>query len=147
MRRADNQSMTAVFAAGLSLVVLVILLTVVLRRRKPSKMDAPRHEKEESGAGPFVECPLCNSPLQKGGNLVSRIYRPMDVADQLCTINGCPHCYPVPEPGVTRECPVCGKPVAAKDGYLVARLFNRADGKHHVAVTGCSSCSKITSYL
>lgn len=87
-------------------------------------------------------CPLCSSDLLPGENLVSRVYRPMTVGDQLCTINGCPHCYPVPEAGVRRVCPVCHKDVDTKDGHLVARLFNKAEGKKHVIVTGCNHCCR-----
>jgi len=88
----------------------------------------------------LVTCPICGSPLAPGENLVSRVYRPMTVPDQRCTIAGCPHCYPVCEPGVRRECPVCGREIPA-DGYLVARLFNKTEGKKHVLITGCSGCS------
>ena len=38
-------------------------------------------------------------------------------------------------------CPVCGKSVPA-DGHLVARLFNKTQGKKHVMIVGCSSCLK-----
>ena len=75
-------------------------------------------------------------------DLISRVYRPMNVPDQLCTINGCPHCYPKPEPGLKRICPVCHKNVPLKDGHLIARLFNKTDGKKHVIVTGCTECSR-----
>jgi hypothetical protein len=89
----------------------------------------------------LVNCPLCGSPLASGENLVSRIYRPMTVPDQRCTIAGCPHCYPVCGSGVKRVCPVCGKTVPA-DGYLIARLFNKTEGKKHVLITGCTECCK-----
>lgn len=90
-------------------------------------------------AGLLVNCPLCDSPLLPGENLVTKVYRPMTVPDQLCTINGCPHCFPVCEPGVQRVCPVCGKTVGP-DEHLVARLFNYTDGKKHVRVMGCTHC-------
>ena len=77
-----------------------------------------------------------------GEDLVSRVYRPMNVPHQLCTISGCPHCYPVPEPGKKRECPVCHKEVPLENGHLVTRLFNKSDGKKHVIVTGCTECCK-----
>jgi len=96
-------------------------------------------QKKAALAGLLVNCPVCNSALLPGENLVSKVYRPMNVPDQLCHISGCPHCYPVAEPGVSRTCPVCGKPVAP-DGQLVARLFNYKDGKKHVLVMGCSNC-------
>uniref|UniRef100_UPI00298DF93F hypothetical protein n=1 Tax=Treponema sp. TaxID=166 RepID=UPI00298DF93F len=94
------------------------------------------------GANPgFVTCPVCNTRLEKGQNLISKVYRPMDVPDQRCTINGCPHCYPRPEPGIKRQCPCCKKEIPI-NGYLIARLFNYKNNKKHVMVTGCSECCK-----
>ena len=87
-------------------------------------------------------CPLCNSRLQKGENLITKVYRPMTVSDQLCTIDGCPHCFPIVQPGLHRECPVCHKKVPLYSGHLIARLFNKTDTKKHVIVTGCTECSR-----
>jgi len=88
-----------------------------------------------------VKCPVCNSDLYKGENLVSKVFRPMKVSDQLMTISGCPHCYPKCEPGVKRLCPVCHK-VVKPDETLTARLFNKSDGKKHVHIVGCINCHK-----
>ena len=98
-----------------------------------------RTQKDENGKTDFVRCPLCSTPLAKNEDMFSRIYRPMTTADQRMTVHGCPHCYPRPEPGVKRSCPVCGKEVPL-DGELIARLFNRTEGKKHVIITGCSVC-------
>ena len=89
----------------------------------------------------LVNCPMCGSGLQKGQNIYSKVFRPMNVPDQRCVITGCPHCYPVCEIGVKRVCPVCGKSVPP-NGHLVARLFNKTQGKKHVMIVGCSSCLK-----
>lgn len=89
----------------------------------------------------LVNCPMCGSGLQKGQNMYSKVFRPMNVPDQRCVISGCPHCYPVCEIGVKRVCPVCGKSVPP-NGHLVARLFNKTQGKKHVMIVGCSSCLK-----
>lgn len=88
-----------------------------------------------------VKCPLCESNLFKGENIISKVYRPMNVPDQLMTVSGCPHCYPKLEPGVRRICPVCHKEVPMT-GNLTARLFNKNDGKKHVHIIGCSNCHK-----
>ena len=88
-----------------------------------------------------VKCPLCDSNLFVGENLISKVYRPMNVPDQLMVIMGCPHCYPHIEPGLKRICPVCHKEVAQNE-HLTARLFNKAMGKKHVHVLGCSNCHK-----
>ena len=86
-----------------------------------------------------VKCPLCSSSLYVGENLISKVYRPMNVPDQLMIVMGCPHCYPVCESGVKRICPVCHKSVEANQS-LTARLFNKTAGKKHVHVIGCSNC-------
>ena len=88
-----------------------------------------------------VKCPLCNSSLYVGENIISKVYRPMNVPDQLMIVMGCPHCYPACEPGVKRICPVCHKAVAQNQS-LTSRLFNKAMGKKHVHVIGCSNCHK-----
>lgn len=88
-----------------------------------------------------VKCPICQTSLYVGENLISKVYRPMNVPDQLMIIMGCPHCYPKCEPGVKRICPVCHKEIEW-DQSLTARLFNKAVGKKHVHVIGCSNCHK-----
>lgn len=106
-------------------------------KSKKSAQNGPKRNSD--GELLLVTCPVCNSPLLPGENIVSRVFRPMNVPDQLCTIYGCPHCYPKAEAGLKRECPVCGKKVA-QDGHLVARLFNYKDKKKHVRVMGCTDC-------
>ncbi len=111
--------------------------------QKEKNVEKAKKAREEAAKkGLVINCPLCRSALLPGEDLISRVYRPMNVPDQLCTVNGCPHCYPVPEPGLKRECPVCGKNVPVKEGHLVARLFNYDSGKKHVIVTGCTECCK-----
>ena len=88
-----------------------------------------------------VKCPLCQSNLFVGENLISKVYRPMNVPDQLMIVMGCPHCYPKCEPGLKRSCPVCHKEVGPEQS-LTARLFNKSLGKKHVHVVGCSNCHK-----
>lgn len=125
---------------GLAVIVIAVALSYFASFIKSGGTKSGPSKKIEKPAGPsFVTCPMCNTPLLKGQNLVSKVYRPMNVPDQRCTINGCPHCYPVPEPGVKRQCPCCKKELSLND-YLVARLFNYKDNKKHVMVTGCSRC-------
>lgn len=88
-----------------------------------------------------IICPVCSIHLEKGENIISKIYRPMNVPDQYMTISGCPHCYPVCEKGLKRICPVCHKVMNSKD-VLTARLFNKSQGKKHVHIAGCSNCHK-----
>lgn len=100
-----------------------------------------RTQKDENGNTSFVTCPMCSTPLAQNEDMFSKIYRPMNTPDQRMTVNGCPHCYPKKEAGVKRACPVCHKEVPA-EGYLIARLFNRTEGKKHVMITGCTNCYK-----
>ncbi len=100
-----------------------------------------KKQKTEDGGVDFVRCPLCNTPLAHGEDMVSRVFRPMNTPDQRMNVMGCPHCYPHPERGAERRCPVCGKEVLP-EGYLIARLFNRSDTKKHVMIMGCTNCMK-----
>ncbi|MCR4734497.1 MAG: hypothetical protein K5829_05790 [Treponema sp.] len=115
-------------------VIIALLIGIGVYYRK--KNHAPQ---KTSKALQPVKCPLCGSSLYVGENLISKVYRPMNVPDQLMIIIGCPHCYPVCEAGVKRICPVCKKSVGP-DQSLTARLFNKTVGKKHVHVIGCSNC-------
>ncbi len=132
--------------AAIALLTIIYLLNFYINRQahkeEAERQRLQKKRNEAAKKGLLVSCPLCNTMLLPGEDLVSRVYRPMNVPDQLCTINGCPHCYPAPEPGLKRICPVCHKTVPLKDGHLIARLFNKSDGKKHVIVTGCTECSK-----
>lgn len=126
---------------GIVIIVLALRLFVRFRRHVPPETGDLRTQKDGQGNTVFVRCPLCDTPLAKGDNLASRIFRPMDTPDQRMVIMGCPHCYPAPGSGIRRTCPVCHRAVPL-DGYLVARLFNRRGNKKHVIVTGCSEEAK-----
>ena len=127
-------------------ILIIFLLSLFIKLfggkgSRSSENSNLRTQKGEDGKLEFVRCPICSTPLAKDENLHSRIFRPMDTADQRMTVQGCPHCYPVPEPGVKRSCPVCGKPIEL-DGELLARLFNRTKEKKHVMIVGCKNCNK-----
>lgn len=120
----------------LGIVILVAALSYFFLGRG-TKKAAP----QTSAKPALATCPMCGSGLADGKNMFSKVFRPMNVPDQRCIITGCPNCYPVCQPGIKRVCPVCGKNVPA-DGHLVARLFNKTQGKKHVMIVGCSSCLK-----
>ena len=133
------------------LFALVIFIFILLNwfikwkaygQKENMQKKAQEARKKAAAKGFVVNCPMCNTVLLPGENLISRVYRPMNVPDQLCTISGCPHCYPVPEAGIKRQCPVCGKTVPLGEGHLTARLFNYAAGKKHVVVPGSTECCK-----
>lgn len=123
---------------GLACVVVIFLLVAYLR---VSAKKAASQKKAQNSTKRPVKCPVCQTNLFVGEQLVSKVYRPMKVPDQLMTIYGCPHCYPKCEPGAKRICPVCHKQIAP-DQALTARLFNKAVGKKHVHIVGCSNCHK-----
>ncbi|MEE3313468.1 MAG: hypothetical protein VZR56_04840 [Treponema sp.] len=126
-------------------IIWLLMKYIIWKTKQEAALKKSRLIKKTADAkGLLITCPLCGSYLQKGEDLFSRVYRPMNVPHQLCTISGCPHCYPALEPGLKRECPVCHKQVPMEEGHLVARLFNYADGKKHVVVTGCTECCKKT---
>ena len=120
-----------------ALIVFLLAATFIASSLRKS---AERRKKKASNMQP-VKCPVCQSELFVGEQLISKVYRPMKVPDQLMTIQGCPHCYPKCEPGVARVCPVCHKSIAP-DQALTARLFNKAVGKKHVHIIGCSNCHR-----
>lgn len=125
-------------------IAVVVILIAILYFKKVyfSKKNAPA--KKTSSSGPqFVKCPVCDSFLQPGQNIYSKVFRAQNqVNDQLCYVYGCPNCYPVCKPGLSRICPVCHKHIA-QDGYLLSRMFNKTkSGKPHVIVNGCGNCNR-----
>lgn len=122
-----------------SVAIIILLLGYGIYYRKNNKNVSKKLVKQTEKSD--VKCPVCGMFLNKGENLVSKVFRPMNVPDQLMNISGCPHCYPSCEPGVKRICPVCHKHMSAKD-VLTARLFNKTQGKKHVHIVGCSNCHK-----
>lgn len=121
---------------GIAVVVIILLLRGIINYYKKLNTGNSRQKKVQP-----VKCPICGSSLYVGENLISKVYRPMNVPDQLMTVSGCPHCYPKCEQGVKRICPVCHKAIA-QDQSLTARLFNKSLAKKHVHVIGCSNCHK-----
>lgn len=121
---------------GICVIVIVALLIGIAKYKQMQKES----QKKKKNLQP-VKCPVCNSSLYVGENLISKVYRPMNVPDQLMIVSGCPHCFPKAEPGIKRMCPVCHKGLSQEDN-LTARLFNKAVGKKHVHIVGCSKCHK-----
>lgn len=93
---------------GAAAIVIVILLCRFLLSRKAKKDYAPFIKTADNSSPPAV-CPVCRSPLPKGGylggknlprtcsvketRLFTKVFRPMDVHDQHCVVYGCPQCY------------------------------------------------------
>jgi transcription elongation factor Elf1 len=105
--------------------------------RKPS--NNRKAQKKTNQTSKKVPCPICNSVLYGSETLYSTVYKTTENKEQVCIIHGCPHCYPVPEAGIVRTCPVCHKKLSAAD-HLDAYLFSRPDKKSHIHITGCNLC-------
>lgn len=121
---------------GIASVIIIALLVAIYRYNQEKKIA----EEKKKTLKP-VKCPVCNSDLYVGENLITKVYRPMNVPDQLLIVSGCPHCFPKAEPGVHRNCPVCKRGLSQTE-TLTARLFNKKIGKKHVHIVGCSKCHK-----
>ena len=61
-----------------------------------------------------------------------------DITEFTTHIFGCPHCYPANHRH-PRICPVCHGEVD-REGHLIARMFEKRNGKKHVRVLGCTAC-------
>lgn len=106
-----------------------------------SYQNEKKRKKSTNSNKPQSRCVICNSILEGTEKLISKVYPTANGTDQRCIINGCPHCQPYCDKGVTRHCPVCGKKIPP-EGYLIARMFIKSQGKNHVHVIGCTECHK-----
>ena len=118
---------------GVTLVVIAYFLFTMKGKKNEDVNYLPKGKPGSAGV-----CPLCCTVLKKGEQLKTKVY-PSDGGDRLCSIYGCPHCYPMVEPDANRFCPVCKVPVQT-DSYLVARLFDRSKTDKHVRILGCKEC-------
>ena len=126
---------------GIAAVIIIADLMYFRKLYFPAKTDVPAKKKRPSGG--FVNCPVCGTMMLPGENIVTKVFTTTgQVNDQICYIYGCPHCYPVCQPGVKRTCPVCHKSVE-QNQYLLARRFNKTkSGTPHVIVNGCGNCNR-----
>lgn len=121
---------------GLAVAFLIALLLTYIKFSNEKKQIKQKQQKLKQ-----IRCPICSSGLYVGENIYSKVYRPRNIPDQLCTISGCPHCFPRPEPNVKRSCPVCHNSLDVNKP-LTARLFNKNIGKNHIHILGCPNCRK-----
>lgn len=128
---------------GLAATVIVAALMYFKYQAQQNKTIAKQKKRSGNGMGGFANCPVCGTMMLPGENLVTKVFTTSgQVNDQICYIYGCPHCFPVCEPGIKRSCPVCKKNVEQKQ-YLLARRFNKTkSGTPHVIVNGCGNCNR-----
>ena len=128
---------------GLAATVIVAALMYFKYQAQQNKAIAKQKKRSGNGMGGFANCPVCGTMMLPGENLVTKVFTTSgQVNDQICYIYGCPHCFPVCEPGIKRSCPVCKKNVEQKQ-YLLARRLNKTkSGTPHVIVNGCGNCNR-----
>lgn len=126
------------FLAALSFIVFAVLLASLSRLSARGRSSAPRAK--AAPEKPVINCPVCGAALYKGDKITTYVYSGPNAPRRVCSVMGCPHCYPVPSRGGRRVCPVCGGEVSARGGYLVARVSYPAGGKKRFEIAGCSRC-------
>lgn len=147
---------------GAAAVILIVIALLYFRKFYffskdvfPSSGKIRKGGKKTGSASDFdfvsaaAKCPLCQSPLFPGENLVSKVFTGSgkkenfgDSDGRVCYVYGCPSCYPEAKPGIRRSCPVCKKDVRP-DGFLVSRMFTKTkSGKPHVIINGCGNCNR-----
>ena len=113
-------------------------------RYKPDKMLKKHYQKTHSQGGkekgvpgePQI-CPICSTKLYKGQLVKTNAFPSITGGkDRLMHIQGCSYCI---DGDLERKCPVCKKILGIKD-ILIARIFERPGGRHHVHIVGCNHC-------
>ncbi|MCR4789632.1 MAG: hypothetical protein K5839_00980 [Treponemataceae bacterium] len=108
----------------------------MLTRYSDSLAKSRNSKKKKSNA--VKRCPVCKSQLYEGEKVMSQVYR-TGKTEEICHINGCPHCFPQAEPLIKRICPVCSKNIPA-NGFLISKMFLKDGKMDHVHIMGCSEC-------
>lgn len=123
----------------LALLLMAVAIVLIIMVFRGIAQSSNRKKTDEIPSGPKSVCPVCCTPLEPGEQLVTKVYKGSTINEKSCSIYGCPHCYPLPHPGISRSCPVC-KATLLPSSYLVAHLFVRDESKNHVLVSGCVNC-------
>lgn len=123
----------------LALFLMAIAIVIIIFVFRGISLSSNRRKEKPVPSGPKSVCPVCCTPLKPGEQLVTKVYKGSSVNEKNCSIYGCPNCYPLPHPGISRSCPVC-KATLLPSSYLVAHLFVRDEKKNHVLVSGCVNC-------
>jgi len=101
-------------------------------------------------------CPLCSSMLRKGQTVKSKVIEilpanshqtktryagnQMGIKETIAHVFGCQYCWPG-NPEHPRICPFCKAKLGSED-YVIARYFEKAQGKNHLHVLGCTKCRR-----
>ena len=108
---------------GLAATVIVAALMYFKYQAQQNKAIAKQKKRSGNGMGGFANCPVCGTMMLPGENLVTKVFTTSgQVNDQICYIYGCPHCFPVCEPGIKRSCPVCKKKCRTKTIFTCKKI-------------------------
>ena len=104
-----------------------------------ARTGGPREGDVRAGkAGDPGACPVCATVLERGERIRSAVFPGGN--GRVCHIFGCPHCLAAGSPAAERrKCPVCCKRLNPSE-YLIARVFDRGERRHHVHILGCVHC-------
>ncbi|MFP4508699.1 MAG: hypothetical protein ACLFNQ_01070 [Spirochaetaceae bacterium] len=147
MKRATMQAMLIEVLVGLTGILMVILLWPALKgspsaTRSPHRARSKRANHPDGSGQRIRRCPVCHAQLSSGERIRSVVFSGgtahREIREHTTHIFGCPHCYPHNNLN-PRQCPVCEQTLS-RDGYLIARMFQRPGKKDHVHVLGCTEC-------
>lgn len=147
------------FVVIIFLVILVAgLIFTLLRFGKNDFQDFAlvMAKRERKGFEVLKPCPLCASMLRKGQTVKSKVIEIMPsnsmstqgrfsenrlgIKETMAHVFGCPFCWPS-NPNHPRVCPFC-KATLGADDYVIARYFEKNQGRNHLHVLGCTRCRK-----
>lgn len=137
----------------LGLIVALVVSMLRLGRRDYQGLALSMAKRERKHFEVLKPCPLCSELLRRGETVKSKVIeiaagRPGDrfagnrlgVKETIAHLFGCPHCWPS-NAEHPRVCPYC-KARLGKDDYVVARYFEKEQGRNHLHVLGCTICRK-----
>lgn len=135
----------------LTAAVIIYLLHVMNRLKQDDYSALANHmaRRSRSSLAVLKPCPLCGAMLARGERVHTVVFSraPMSpsgqaraprIKESMVHMFGCPYCRP-PQGDRPRACPACKRTIRA-DGYVIARMFERTDGRKQVHVLGCTEC-------
>ena len=144
------------YLAIILLLILVIVLFISIFRfgkKDYQNLALVMAGRERKAFEVLKPCPLCATMLRKGQTVKSKVIEiatsssgdkfaanRMGVKETIAHVFGCPYCWPYSSEH-RRVCPFC-KAELGQDDYVIARYFEKAQGRNHLHVLGCTRCRK-----
>jgi len=145
-----------VITALLILVVGLILTMLRFGRNDFQDLALVMAGRERKAFEVLKPCPLCSSMLRKGQTVKSKVIEilpanshqtktryagnQMGIKETIAHVFGCQYCWPG-NPEHPRICPFCKTKLGFTD-YVIARYFEKTQGKNHLHVLGCTKCRR-----